>query len=110
MADEWVDLGAAHEVLETERLSVEIDDVPLLIVRCGAELYAVENRCTHDGETLCADEIDTCEIDACEVVCPRHGARFCLRSGAALTPPAYEQLRTFRVRIADGRVLVERPA
>lgn len=104
MADEWIDLGAAHEVTEGRCLAVEVDDMPLIVTRCGAQLYAVENRCTHDGETLSGGDIDQCEI-----ICPRHGAHFCLRSGAALTPPAYEPLRTFKVREHAGRILLERP-
>jgi 3-phenylpropionate/trans-cinnamate dioxygenase ferredoxin subunit len=48
-------------------------------------------------------------VEACQIVCPRHGAHFCLRTGEALTPPAYEPLRTFNVREERGRVLVEAP-
>jgi 3-phenylpropionate/trans-cinnamate dioxygenase ferredoxin subunit len=104
MPSQWVDLGAAQDLTDQHSLSVEIDDVPLVIARCGNDLYAVENRCTHDGESLAG-----AEIEACEIICPRHGARFCLKSGAALTPPAYEPLRTFSVREEAGRILVERP-
>ena len=50
------------------------------------------------------------EIEKCEIICPRHGARFDLRTGDALTPPAYEPIKTFNVREQDGRILVERPA
>jgi len=74
----------------------------VLVVRCGAELYAIEDRCTHDGEPL-----EGAEVEACQIICPRHGARFCVRSGEALTPPAYEALRTYPVRIENGRILVE---
>jgi 3-phenylpropionate/trans-cinnamate dioxygenase ferredoxin subunit len=104
MSSQWLDLGAAQDLTDQHSLSVEIDDVPLVIARCGNDLYAVENRCTHDGESLAG-----AEIEACEIICPRHGARFCLKSGAALTPPAYEPLRTFSVREEAGRILVERP-
>jgi 3-phenylpropionate/trans-cinnamate dioxygenase ferredoxin component len=104
MSDEWVDLGAAQEVTDAHSLSVEIDDVALIVARCGSGLYAVEDRCTHDGQSLAG-----AEIEACEIICPRHGARFCLESGAALTPPAYEPLRTFEVREEGGRILVQRP-
>ena len=104
MSSQWLDLGAAQDLTDQHSLSVEIDDVPLVIARCGDDLYAVENRCTHDGESLAG-----AEIEACEIICPRHGARFCLKSGAALTPPAYEPLRTFSVREEAGRILVERP-
>jgi 3-phenylpropionate/trans-cinnamate dioxygenase ferredoxin subunit len=44
-----------------------------------------------------------------QVVCPRHGARFCLRTGRALTPPAYAAVQTFPVRISNGRVQIELP-
>jgi 3-phenylpropionate/trans-cinnamate dioxygenase ferredoxin subunit len=104
MSSEWVDVAAAADVSEAQALSIEVEDVELVIARCGGELYAVENRCTHDGQSLSG-----AEIEACEIICPRHGARFCLKSGAALTPPAYEPLRTFTVREAHGRILLERP-
>jgi 3-phenylpropionate/trans-cinnamate dioxygenase ferredoxin subunit len=104
MSQEWLDLGAAQDLNDQHSLTVEIDDVPIVIARCGNELYAVEDRCSHDGQSLTG-----ADIEACEIICPRHGARFCLKSGAALTPPAYEPLRTFNVRQEGGRILLERP-
>jgi 3-phenylpropionate/trans-cinnamate dioxygenase ferredoxin component len=100
----WVDVGSAEAVTETAGLSAEVDGYVVLVVRCGHSYYAVEDRCTHDGEPL-----EGGDVGGCEIVCPRHGSRFDLRSGEALTPPAYEPLRTFQVRIEGGRVLVETP-
>jgi len=105
MSSEWVDIGGADSVSEAAPLPLEIDGNAVVIVRCGKELYAVEDRCTHDGESLGGAEVENCEI-----VCPRHGSHFCLRTGEALTPPAYEPLRTYRVREQDGRILLELPA
>jgi len=105
MSPEWVDVGAVDAVSETRPLVAEVDGVAVAIVRCGGELYAVEDRCTHDGESL-----DGAEVEDCQVICPRHGSHFCLRTGEALTPPAYEPLRTYRVREQDGRILLEAPA
>jgi 3-phenylpropionate/trans-cinnamate dioxygenase ferredoxin subunit len=105
MSQEWLDLGAAQDLTDQHSLSVEVDDLPIVIARCGNGLYAVEDRCSHDGQSLTG-----ADIEACEIICPRHGARFCLKSGAALTPPAYEPLRTFNVREEAGRILLERPA
>ncbi len=102
---EWVDLGAADAVSDAEPLSGEVDGYPVVVVRCGEDFFAVEDRCTHDGESLAG-----AEIEACQIICPRHGAHFDLRTGEALTPPAYEPIRTFNVRVEKGRVLVERPA
>jgi 3-phenylpropionate/trans-cinnamate dioxygenase ferredoxin component len=101
---EWVDVGAAEAVAEGTSFSAEVDGYVVLVVRCGGEVYAVEDRCTHDGEPL-----DGGEVESCQILCPRHGSRFDLRSGEALTPPAYEPLRTFSARIEAGRVLVEKP-
>jgi 3-phenylpropionate/trans-cinnamate dioxygenase ferredoxin subunit len=101
----WVDIGAASALGEAVPLSAEVDGVPVVVVRCGSELYAVEDRCTHDGESFTG-----AEVEACELICPRHGSRFDLRTGDALTPPAYEPLRTFAAREQDGRILVEQPA
>jgi 3-phenylpropionate/trans-cinnamate dioxygenase ferredoxin subunit len=53
--------------------------------------------------------LEGAEVEACQIICPRHGAHFCVRTGEALTPPAYEPLRTFKVRVENGRILVENP-
>ena len=75
------------------------------LYRCGGELYAIEDRCTHDDGPLCEGEWDT---GACEVVCPRHGARFDLRTGSALTLPAYLPVSTYPVRVRDdGMIVIE---
>ena len=105
MSSQWIDIGGIESVHETAPLTAEVDGVPIVVVRCGPQIYAVEDRCTHDGEPL-----GEAEVESCEIVCPRHGARFCLKTGEALTPPAYEPLRTFNVREESGRVLVEVPA
>jgi 3-phenylpropionate/trans-cinnamate dioxygenase ferredoxin subunit len=102
MNSRWVDIGGVEALSETAPFSAEVDGIPVVIVRCGRELYAVEDRCTHDGEIL-----GEALVQDCQIICPRHGAHFCLRTGEALTPPAYEPLRTYRVREQDGRVLVE---
>jgi 3-phenylpropionate/trans-cinnamate dioxygenase ferredoxin component len=104
MSSDWVDVGSAEALADSESLSADIDGLALLVVRCGSELYAVEDRCTHDGESL-----EGAEVESCQIICPRHGAHFCLRTGEALTPPAYEPLRTYKVRVERGRIFVESP-
>lgn len=104
MPGEWIDIGPVEAVTDSASLSTEVDGYPIVVARCGDSLFAVEDRCTHDGESLAGAEIDKCEI-----ICPRHGARFDLRTGDALTPPAYEPIRTFNVRQEAGRILVETP-
>ncbi len=104
MSSKWVDIGAASELSETEPLAVFVEGYAMAVVRCGEGVYAVQDMCTHDGETL-----GNAQVENCQIICPRHGAHFCVKTGEALTPPAYEPLQTFAARIDQGRVFVEVP-
>ncbi|NBU25619.1 MAG: ferredoxin, partial [Gammaproteobacteria bacterium] len=101
-AEDWIDVGAAAALSQGGRLDVEVDGHFVAVVQTGDGLHAFEDRCTHDGEPLAGAEIEPDAATPCGVVvCPRHGARFCLRTGEALTPPAYEPLRIFSARERD---------
>ena len=63
--------------------------------------YAIEDVCTHDGGELAHGAV---EDEA--IICPRHGARFSIKTGAVLAPPAYEPVATFPVRVENGMVQV----
>jgi 3-phenylpropionate/trans-cinnamate dioxygenase ferredoxin subunit len=77
------------------------------VYNCGGELFAIEDRCTHDDGKLCEGDW---EPASCEVICPRHGARFDVRTGLALTLPAYIPVATYPVRVReDGMIVVEVP-
>jgi 3-phenylpropionate/trans-cinnamate dioxygenase ferredoxin subunit len=97
----WVDVGSFAELVSTSRLDAEVDGYRVRVALVNGTLYAFEDRCTHDDSPF-----EDAPIEECEIICPRHGARFSLRSGEALSPPAYEPLRIFEVRAADGRVQV----
>jgi len=108
---EWVLAGSSAELASEGRLELEIDGAWVAIVHQGNALYAFEDRCTHDGESLAGAEIEADSATPCGVVvCPRHGARFCLATGAALTPPAYEPIKVFEVRECQGSIEVRAPA
>ena len=83
---------------------VPADSITIGVYNCGGELYALEDRCSHDDGPLCEGDW---EPDECLVVCPRHGSRFDLRTGRPLSLPAYEPVATFPVRVVDGIVRVE---
>jgi 3-phenylpropionate/trans-cinnamate dioxygenase ferredoxin subunit len=74
------------------------------VYNCGGTLYAIEDRCSHDDGPLCEGDHDP---DAGVVICPRHGANFDIRSGRALTLPAFEPVDTYPVRVDDGWVKVQ---
>ena len=76
------------------------------VYNCGGNLYAIEDRCSHDDGPLCEGDWDE---DECRVVCPRHGSQFDLATGRPLTLPAIEPVDTFPVVVEDGIVRVEMP-
>jgi 3-phenylpropionate/trans-cinnamate dioxygenase ferredoxin subunit len=101
MDGSWQELGRVEEFAEGTSRVFEIAGREIAVVQSGGRFYAIDNQCTHDGEELASGA-----VEGDEIVCPRHGARFCLKTGAALTPPAYEAVRTHELRVADGRVSV----
>jgi 3-phenylpropionate/trans-cinnamate dioxygenase ferredoxin subunit len=101
MSDSWIDVALESAILPGDYRVVETDDTTIAVVNVSGKFFAIEDVCTHDGEELTGGPIENDQI-----VCPRHGARFCLRTGAALTAPAYEPVRTFPIRVAHGMVQV----
>lgn len=87
-----------------ERKVVEHGDVEILVVNCDGELFAIEDRCSHDDGELGDGELHS---DRCAIECPRHGALFDLRSGKPLTLPAYQAVGTFEVRIDGDNITLE---
>ena len=76
------------------------------VYNCGGELYAIEDRCSHDDGPLCEGDWDE---DRCMVVCPRHGSQFELSTGRPISLPATEPVETYPVRVADDTILLELP-
>ena len=76
------------------------------VFNCGGELYAIEDRCSHDDGPLAEGEFNA---GACTVECPRHGSLFDLASGRPKTLPAYQPVATFAVVVEDGTVKLELP-
>jgi 3-phenylpropionate/trans-cinnamate dioxygenase ferredoxin component len=93
----WIAVAPAASVAPGDYAQVEIDGAIVAVFNVDGAFYAIEDVCTHDGGELAGGAV---EGDV--VICPRHGARFCLRTGAALTPPAYEPVRTFETRVNEG--------
>jgi 3-phenylpropionate/trans-cinnamate dioxygenase ferredoxin subunit len=101
---DWIDVVAESALANGEHVLVDVDGTDVAIFKIDDQLYAIEDVCTHDGA-----EIASGELDGDEIVCPRHGARFCVKTGAVRCAPAYEDVATFPVRIVDGRIQVADP-
>ena len=98
---EWIDAGPTSTFPDGEARSIAVGRRMVAVVRNDGEFFAIEDICTHDGAELTGGA-----VEGTEIICPRHGARFCLRTGAALTPPAYEPVRVFETKTADGRLWI----
>ena len=83
---------------------VHAGEISVGVYNLAGELYAIEDRCSHDDGPLAEGEFDAEEGYA---VCPRHGAHIDIRSGRALTLPAVFPVDTFPVRVDEGIVKVD---
>jgi 3-phenylpropionate/trans-cinnamate dioxygenase ferredoxin component len=98
---DWVTACRSDELRPGEWKTVDLDGTPAVVFNLAGEYCAIEDVCTHDGGQLTGGSVCNGEI-----TCPRHGARFCVRTGAALSAPAYEATAVFPVRVEDGAVQV----
>ncbi len=80
---------------------VEVDGRALALFRVGDDYYAVDDVCTHDGGPLAEGDLEGTEIE-----CPRHGARFDVRTGAVTCFPAVEPIATHPVEVRGDGVYV----
>jgi 3-phenylpropionate/trans-cinnamate dioxygenase ferredoxin subunit len=86
------------------RLVMAEDGRKIGVFNCGGELFAIEDRCSHDDGPLAEGGFDAA---SCTVECPRHGSLFDLRSGRPKSLPAYQPVDTFPARVDDGQVKLE---
>jgi 3-phenylpropionate/trans-cinnamate dioxygenase ferredoxin component len=98
---DWVTVAREGELPPGEWRTADLDGTPAVVFNIDGEYYAIEDVCTHDGGQLTGGRIEGDVIE-----CPRHGARFCVRTGEALTAPAYEPTAAFPVRVSNGEVQV----
>ena len=96
---DWIRVCATAELLPGEFKIAFDGDVAIAVFNIDGEFYALEDVCTHDGGELAGGPIEGYSIE-----CLRHGAKFDLRTGEALCPPAYAPTAKFPVRVEDGSV------
>ncbi|MBI4370108.1 MAG: non-heme iron oxygenase ferredoxin subunit [Elusimicrobia bacterium] len=77
------------------------NDQRIAFVLWQGQIYAFEDRCSHDDGELAGGAILNCQIE-----CPRHGARFDLKSGKATRMPAIAPIRTYPVEVSGDDVWV----
>jgi 3-phenylpropionate/trans-cinnamate dioxygenase ferredoxin subunit len=99
-------VGPVEELLPGEVKIVRAGELAIGVFNLDGELFAIEDRCSHDDGPLAEGDF---EPDEGVVICPRHGSRFDIRTGRALTLPAYVPVEVFDVKVEDGIVKVVVP-
>lgn len=92
--------GVYDEVTQGTLVTVDGEDVA--VFKVDGAYYGISAYCTHAGRSLC-----TGNVRDGAVTCPLHGARFDIRTGAALTLPATVGLKTYSVEVKDGQISVQ---
>src|SRR5205807_5474003 len=101
---EIIEVCPVDELKPGERRLVEWEQLEIGVFNCAGNLYAIEDRCSHDDGPLAEGEFDE---EACTVECPRHGSLFDLKTGKPMTLPAYAPVDTFPVIVDDEMIKLE---
>ena len=104
LATETIDVCPLSELPHGSTRIVEVDDLEIGIFNCHGEIYAIEDRCSHDDGPLAEGEFDP---STCTVECPRHGSLFDLATGRPKTLPAFKPVQTFPTAVADDTITLE---
>ncbi len=99
-----IEVCRVEELAPGEMRLVEWEDLEIGVFNCGGNLYAIEDRCSHDDGPLAEGEFDP---DSCTVECPRHGSVFDLKTGKPMTLPAYVPVDTYAVIVENEKIKLE---
>ena len=98
---EPIKAASRGELAPGDKKLLDVDGRAIALFRVGDEFHAIDDVCTHDGGPLAEGELEGCEIR-----CPRHGARFDVRTGKALCFPAVEPVTTHAVEVRNDEIYV----
>ena len=101
MAEKFYVVAAISELETTPQLHVELNGEEILLCRDGEDYFAVSYLCSHEAFTLEGGSIS----NAC-ITCPYHGAEFSLSTGEALAAPAFEPIKVYPIKVADGTIAI----
>ena len=99
---EFLRVAKTSDISDPGKLLVEVDERLVVIVHVDGQYYAIDDVCTHDGGPLSDGTLADHTI-----ACPRHGAKFDVRNGAALTMPATQATVAHEVKVDGNDILVK---
>jgi 3-phenylpropionate/trans-cinnamate dioxygenase ferredoxin subunit len=103
MGNTFFDVGAVDDLADGTSQLIEVDERLIVLVHAAGHFYALDDVCTHDGGPLSDGPVS---VAAKTIACPRHGAKFSLVNGAALTMPAIRPTVAHETKIENNRVLI----
>lgn len=102
----FLPVGPTSDFAEGTSTLVEVDDEAIVLIHAAGKFYALDDVCTHDGGPLSDGPLHA-DDETPAIACPRHGAKFALSDGAALTMPATKPTAAHEVKVEAGQVLVK---
>ena len=103
MAD-FFPVARVTDVPDPGKTLAEVGERLVVLIHAAGHWYALDDVCTHDGGPLSEGPLD---LEAGTIACPRHGAKFAIKTGAAVTMPATKPTKSHEVKVADGQVWVQ---
>jgi len=100
----FLDIAPAGELPEGERLFIEVEGRSIVIFNLAGKFYAIGDVCSHDN-----GPVGDGEIEENEIICPRHGARFDIRTGKATSLPAVVDIPSYPVRVMGDMIEIGLP-
>jgi 3-phenylpropionate/trans-cinnamate dioxygenase ferredoxin subunit len=97
----FVKVATRDELPDRGKKVLDIDGRSVALFHVDGNYYAIDDVCTHDGGPLAEGDLIDCEIQ-----CPRHGARFDLKTGRPLCMPAIEPVAVHLVEIRGDDIYV----
>ncbi len=98
----WVKVAEVGEIPQGRVKALEAGGQRVVVANIQGDLFAIQDLCTHDDGPLGEGELLGGQIE-----CPRHGARFDVKTGQALTLPAVLPVKIFPVKVTGSEVFVE---
>lgn len=102
---EYITVADVDEIPNGERIFLDIDDHSLVVFNIAGKFFAIADVCSHDDGLLGDGEL----ASEFEIACPRHGARFDIRSGEVKSLPASLDIPAYPVRVNKGQIEVGVP-
>jgi 3-phenylpropionate/trans-cinnamate dioxygenase ferredoxin subunit len=101
---EYIPVGSVEELKQGDRLFLEIDEKLIVILNIEGQYYAIADVCSHDD-----GPVGEGNLEGFEIICPRHGARFDVRTGRVRALPAFVDIPAYPVRLVGDQIEIGIP-